>query len=64
MKTTANLRKEFWKKMSDSDSLCEEYVVLKNALAYAIKTADGWHDDSHGGPVDTSEMKAARKLLK
>lgn len=32
------------------------------ALLYAIKEADGWHDDSQGGKIETPEMEAARHI--
>lgn len=38
-------------------------MALEKALAYAIKKADGWCDDSRGVPVNTPEMDEARKLL-
>lgn len=38
-------------------------MALEKALAYAIKEADEWSDDSRGKPVNTPEMDEARKLL-
>ena len=36
---------------------------LEGALVYAIREADGWHDDARGGNVQTPEMDAARELV-
>ncbi len=36
----------------------------RNALSYAVKEADGWFDESHGGMIETPEMDAARALLR
>ena len=36
---------------------------LESALAYAIKEADGWHDDCRGGDIETEEMVNAKKVL-
>lgn len=33
------------------------------ALEYAISEADGWHDDCHGGAIESEQMDAARALL-
>lgn len=35
----------------------------RHALEYAIKEADGWHDECHGGPIESKDMDAARALL-
>jgi len=43
-------------------ALQRELDEARNALAYAIKEADGWHDDSRGGPVNGLEMDAARAI--
>ena len=43
------------------DSLLERVLV---ALDYVIKEADGWHDDSRGGPIeDNPEMGDARRVV-
>ena len=52
--------------MENDDELLKTYARmcrLENALAYAIKEADGWCEESRGNPVDTPEMDEARKLL-
>lgn len=37
---------------------------LYRLLAHAVKEADGWHDESRGGPIeDDSLMDEARALL-
>lgn len=40
----------------------ENSAVLK-ALAYAINQADAWHDNSHGGKIESPEMDKARSLI-
>jgi hypothetical protein len=47
------------------ESLHAEVKALREALAYAVKEADGWCNDSDGaGPVKTEEMDRARLLLR
>ncbi len=46
-----------------ADAAQTEINQLREALAYAIAQADGWHDDGHGGPVSSEEMTQARALL-
>lgn len=43
--------------------LLRELKLTRESLAYAIEEADNWHDDSHGGPVESEEMDRARALL-
>lgn len=45
------------------EMLRKEIEILRNALAYAVKAADGWHDDSHGGPIEDDDMDRVRALL-
>ncbi len=44
-------------------NLVEVNHELVKSLAYAIETADDWHDDAQGGPVNTPEMREAKKLI-
>jgi hypothetical protein len=48
----------------DIEALRAEVKALREALAYAIKEADDWHDDSRSGPVKTEEMDRTRLLLR
>lgn len=45
------------------EMLRKELEIFRSALAYAVKEADGWHDDSHGGPIEDEEMERVRALL-
>lgn len=48
--------------ISTIERLQHELGETKKALAYAINEADGWHDECHGGRIETPEMDAARML--
>lgn len=49
--------------INSHDALVEQNKALRESLAYAIKEADGWHDDCRGGVLDGEEMTKARALL-
>lgn len=40
-----------------------EVERLRRGLARAIKEADDWHDEAHGGPIESVEFDALRALL-
>jgi hypothetical protein len=44
--------------------LREENERLKALLAYAVKEADGWHDECRGGTIDEPLMIEARKAAR
>ncbi len=45
---------------TDLKSENERLMVL---LAHAVKSADGWHDDCHGGQIQDDELIAEARAL-